>query len=358
MKKISWWRIDFSQKEIDKIKESISNEHISLGPVTAEFEQALGRILGVPYVLAVTSGSAALLAALMAADIGPGDEVIVPNRTWIASAHAPLLLGAKVVLVDTQKERPIMDPALLEARITSRTKAIIPVHLNGRAVNMESINKIAQKYNLIVIEDAAQAFYSRNQTGFLGTQSYAGCFSLSVAKLISSGQGGFVVTKDKETYQKLKLIRSQGTEDLIDVNYSRPGFNFKFTDIAASLGLIQLSRIKEKIAGVKAIYNQYQAIISKLPFIKLIPVDIAAEELPIYVEVLCSERSKLIEFLKEHDIGTRPFYPDLDSADYLNAKGDFPNSRVFARDGLFLPCGPGQSQENIEYVLEVLKKYQ
>lgn len=358
MNKISWWRTDFGQKEIGKIKESILNEHISSGTVTFEFEQALGQALGVPYVVAVTSGSTALLAALMAAGITSGDEVIVPNRTWIASAHAPLLLGAKVVLVDTKKECPIMDSALLEAKITSRTKAIIPVHLNGRAVDMESINKISQKHNLIVIEDAAQAFYSRNQAGFLGTQGYAGCFSLSVAKLISSGQGGFVVTRDNETYQKLKMIRSQGTEDLINVNYQRPGFNFKFTDIAASIGLIQLSRLKEKIAAVKSIYSQYWSAIAKLPFLELIPVDIAAGELPIYVEVLCLERNKLIEFLKAHDIETRPFYPDLDSAEYLKAKGNFPNSQVFARSGLFLPCGPAQPRANIDYVLEVLKKYQ
>src|SRR5437773_288088 len=175
---ISWWRTQFGEEEIRLITEAIANEHISQGPVTADFERRVGETLGVPYVVATTSGSMAILMSLMAAGVGPGDEVIVPNRTWIATAHAPLLLGAKAVLIDVVKDGLVMDVGQLEQKITPRTKAIIPVHLNGRSVNMKEVNRIAGKRSIKVVEDAAQAFCSRNADGFLGIQSFAGCFSL------------------------------------------------------------------------------------------------------------------------------------------------------------------------------------
>ena len=313
-KNISWWRTDFGEDEIRRIADSIHNEHISQGPVTAEFEHAIGEVLGVPYVAATTSGSMALFMALIVAGVKPGDEVIVPNRTWIATANAPLLLGAKVVLVDVEKDLPIIDVDRIEEKITPRTKAIIPVHLNGRSANMRSINQIALKHGLKVIEDSAQAFSSRNADGMLGCQSFAGCFSLSVAKIISSGQGGFVVTKDKSVHERLKAIRTHGVSDLIDVSYNSMGFNFRFNDIQASLGIVQLSRLKEKITRIKAIYQKYQAAMEQFSFLKFIPVDVKAGQLPIYIEVLCSKRDRLRKFLSAQGIQTRPFYPDLNLA--------------------------------------------
>src|SRR5437016_3807884 len=125
-KNISWWRTNFGEDEIRLVAEAITAEHISMGPVTAEFERRLAGTIDVPYVVATTSGSMAILMALMAAGIGPGDEVIVPNRTWIATAHAPLLLGARPVLIDVLPDRPIMDVSRLEQKITNRTRAIMP----------------------------------------------------------------------------------------------------------------------------------------------------------------------------------------------------------------------------------------
>ena len=299
----------------------------------------------------------ALLMALMATGIGPDDEVIIPNRTWIATAHAALLLGAKVVLIDVEAERPIMDVTQLESKITPRTKAIMPVHLNGRSVVMKEVNRIATEYGLRVIEDAAQAFCSRNACGLLGVQSNVGCFSLSVAKIISTGQGGFVVTRNEETYERLRLMRTHGVSDVINVSYTYMGFNFRFTDIQASMGIAQLNRLPERIARVKVIYARYAAAMHELPFLKFIPVDITAGEIPIYIEVMCPERSKLMQFLADHGIQTRPFYPDLNSAGYLGNGGEFPHSKVFGEQGVFLPCGPEQPLENIDRVLEVLRLY-
>ena len=223
----------------------------------------------------------------MAAGVGPGDEVIVPNRTWIATAHAPKLLGAKVVLADSEADRPIIDVSAVQRCITKHTKAIIPVHFNGRSANMREINRIAGDHGIWVIEDAAQAFASRNREGFLGTQSRIGCFSLSVAKIIATGQGGFVATKDAALSDKLRLIRTHGVSDVLHASWTQLGFNFRFTDILASIGIVQLKRLPERIAKLEAIYARYAAAMPSLPFLHLVPVKIESGEIPIYIEVLC-----------------------------------------------------------------------
>lgn len=356
MQSIPWWRTTFGEPEIERLVHSISNEHISQGPVTAEFEARIADALDVPYVVATTSGSVALLMSLMAMDIRRDDEVIIPNRTWIATAHAAAMLGAKVILVDVRPDVPLMDVSQVRRKITAKTKAIIPVHLGGRIVDLTEIRRLAKEHGLRIIEDASQALFSRSSEGFVGTQSDAGCFSLSVAKLISTGQGGFIVTRTKETFERLKLIRTHGVADVINATYTRLGFNFRYNDIQASIGIAQLARAPERIKHARTVYEKYQVGLAKLPFLKLIPFDVNHGEVPLYIEVLCNNRNKLIEHLSAQGIQTRPFYPDLDVAGYLGNGGEFPNSRVFAERGLFLPCGPEQPLANIDRVLQVLQK--
>ncbi|MBF0523080.1 MAG: DegT/DnrJ/EryC1/StrS family aminotransferase [Candidatus Omnitrophica bacterium] len=359
--KISWWRTSFGEDVVDNIVRSVRNECISMGSVTAQFEGQLAQALDVPYVVTTTSGSMALLMAMMAVGIKPGDEVIVPNRTWIATAHAPMLLGAKVILVDVLADRSVMDVSQIEEKITSKTKAIIPVALNGRAVDMDEVWKIAKKHGLHVVEDAAQALFCRYagnlSSRHMGTESEMGCFSFSMAKLLPTGQGGFVATKHKDVYDKLKRIRTHGVDDVINCTFFDMGFNFRFTDVQSSIGQIQLERIKQRIAQIQAIYAKYELALKGIGFLKLIPVNVAAGEIPIYAEVLCKEREKLIAFLAAQGIQTRPFYPDLNTAKHLGATGRFPNAEVFGSQGLVLPCGPDQPLENIDRVIECLKLF-
>ena len=145
MSQISWWRTTFVEDEIEHIVASFRNECVSQGQVTEEFEQKLSEFFEIEHVVAVSSGSAALMMSLMSIGVQPGDEVILPNRTWIATAHAVHLLGGKVVLVDVEPDRPIMDVTLIEQAVTSNTKAVIPVHMNGRSVDMRAIRTIAEK---------------------------------------------------------------------------------------------------------------------------------------------------------------------------------------------------------------------
>jgi len=357
MKKVSWWRTSFGEEEIQHISESLRTECVSQGKVTEQFEQELSELLGVEHVVAVSSGTSALALALIALGIKPGDEVIVPNRTWIATAHAAHILGAKVVLVDVESERPIIDTSKIEEKLTSRTRAIIPVHMNGRSANMRKIKDIAKTHNLSVIEDAAQGLGSRNDDGLLGTQSDIGCFSLSVAKTISTGQGGFAITQNNEHAKRMRAIRTHGVANVNDVEkWMMPGFNFRFTDIQASIGLEQLRRLPERIEHLKALYSCYETGLKDSP-LQLIPVDLDKGEVPVYNEVLVDERSEWIKRLAKVGIESRAFYPDLNTAPYFEQESiNFPNSRKYGLHGVYLPSGPSQKLTSIKHCIDKIKE--
>jgi dTDP-4-amino-4,6-dideoxygalactose transaminase len=347
------------EEEIARVARAIAGEHLSQGAVTAEFEVALRGALGVPFVIMTPSGSAALLMAMMAIGVGPGDEVIVPNYTWIATAHGASLLGATVVLADTLPERPLLDIAEVVRLVTPRTKAVVAVHLNGRAVDMKKLNQLAVERGIRVVEDACQALFSRNGDGYLGTQSDIGCFSLGVTKLITTGQGGFVVTGDEKLFARLQAVRMHGVVRDADgvETYAIPGFNFKYTDIQAAIGLEQLSRAEERQRAVRAIHRRYAPALAELDYLRHVPVDVDGGELPIWVEVTTPHREELKKFLAARNIETNRTHPPLDRAPHLGGAGDYPNSSRFGREGLIVPCGPTQPLENVDKVLVALKEF-
>ncbi len=355
---IGWWNIDFGETAVSQVSDAIRSRKMSMGSVTRSLEMDLERRLGVSHVVMTTSGSTALFMALKALGVGPGDEVIVPDRTWIATAHAVQMTGADVVLVDVLKDVPIMDVDLVADKITDNTRAIMPVHLNGRSVDMKALHIIARKYNIHLIEDAAQGLFSVNDSGYLGTQSAAGCFSLSISKLISTAQGGFVVTNDDGIYHSLNRIRTHGVTDLVNTTYNGWGFNFRYTDILAAIGLGQLEVIDQTIHRIKDIYFRYYEGMKGLTRVRLIESHPDSGELPIYIEVLCDARDELVAFLKERKVQVRPFYPSLNGADHIGGDGCFDRSERFSAQGLFLPSGPAQSDADIEFVIGALHDFE
>ena len=209
MNKINWWSTSFGEEEIDYISNSIRNKKISQGSVTQKFEEEFASMIGCRYALAVPSGTVAVYLGLMGQGVYCRDEVIVPNYTAIGSAHAAYMLGCKIKFVDIRNDKPVIDENKIEENISENTKAIIAVHYNGIRCNMDKIHKLAQKYKLAVVEDAAQAMFSMSDNKYMGTTSSAGAFSFSVAKIISTGQGGMAITNDKEIYTKMFKIRNQ-----------------------------------------------------------------------------------------------------------------------------------------------------
>jgi len=354
---IPWWSTEFTSGEDLAVADAVRNRRLSQGVITSEFETILKDYLGVRNVIAVTNGSCALLVSLIAIGIKPGDEVLVPNRTWIATAHAVHLLGGIPVFVDTESNRPIMDLTDIEHRITSKTKAIIPVHMNGGAVDITTLKELSSSYDIQIIEDAAQALGSLSpERVHLGTESLMGCFSLSVAKIISSGQGGFITTDDDELANRLRAIRTHGVVNTLSgESWRTPGFNFRFTDVLASIGIVQLGLLPDRILRLTEIRKQYATELQDILKIRLIPSK--QYEVGPYIEVLVEDRSGLITYLQGKSIETRPFYPDLDTAPYWTSNQDCRNSKVFSANGLYLPSGPSLSDDQILKVTSSIKTY-
>ncbi len=357
---IPWWRIEFGSAEVNAVSRAIRDECISQGPVTRLFERRLMEHLGVRHVVATSSGSAAIAMSLMVLNVGRGDQVIVPNRGWIATANAVQLLGAEPVFADVEKKRPVLEVRALEKLITKRTKVIVPAHLNGRSVRMAPIHRLAREHGLSIVEDAAQALFSKNGKGYLGTQGDLGCFSLSMAKICSTGQGGFVVTNDDHIAYRLRAIRTHGVENVIDPGAwgSELGFNFRITDVQSSLGLVQLSKVKRRLEKVNRIHSLYKEGMSSCSGISIIPVATQAGEIPIYNEVLCADRDGLIKHFSSYNIETRPFLPNLASAEYFYSdESGLTCSQRFAQQGCTLPSGPGQKMQDIDYVVQTARKF-
>ncbi len=351
---IPWWSISFQHGEAQAAADAIRHRHVSQGPIVAEFERRLGERLDVPFVVATTSGSTALLMAMWAAGVGPGTEVIVPARTWVATGHAAALLGAQVRLVDVDS-RSLISVSAVKRLITANTRALVGVHLNGRAADTGGLADLGAEHGLTVIEDAAQALGSIGPLGPLGTAGDMGCFSLSVAKIISTGQGGFVTTHSEDRYAALIAMRTHGVEDVQRAKWVSPGFNFRFTDILASVGLVQLEGLEANLSRARAIEDQYRDGLSDCTWVKLIQRH--ESEAGPYIEVLVSDRDSLAKCLQEQAIETRPFYPSLNSATYWSGQGEFPQAAQFAKHGLWLPSGPALSEDSIDRVIAAVRSW-
>ena len=364
---IPWFRVDLGAPELARLARAVEGRHVTMGPLAAEMERGVARLLGVPEVVLVNSGASALLVALAACGVGPGDEVVVPGLSFIATAHAPMLLGARVRLVDVTVDRGLLDPELLEAAVTPRTRAIVPVHLNGRAVDMDAILDFARPRGIAVVEDAAQALASRDGRGRpLGTLGDAGCFSFGITKLVTTGEGGAVLCRKPGQLARCRQLRNNGSLTLSANRYDGFGLNFRPVDLLAAVGLARLERVDETRAALGRVYRFYRRGLAGLPSVRLLDVDVdvgvgadaGAEtgggELPLWIEVLCADRDRIIAGLARRGIQARAFPPALCDAAHLDGSHPLPRARRFAEQGMVLPSGPDQRTEDLERVLAAL----
>lgn len=355
---VNWWNIELGNEEIEAVTGAIRDRCVSMGRLTEELETALAQTLDVPHVVCVPSGTAALMVALMATGVGPGSEVIVPDRTFVATAHAPMMLGAQVRLVDTRSDSPVMDETMLEVLVTARTRAVIPVHLNGHGADMDSINRFAREHGITVIEDACQAFGSLQRGRLMGTLSRFGCFSMGLTKLVTTGQGGFITCHTDEDLELLKKIRNQGVLDVFrDGGSHMVAGNFKLTDLQASIGLAQLSKFQQKRSHQLAVYLRYREAMADVACLRCVGVDTDNGELPLRPEYLCTERESFMDELNRNGINAVAHTHSLNELPYLNIPGaSFPNSMFHHRHALILPCGPDQPMSNVERTIAVIRE--
>ncbi|MBS0624633.1 MAG: DegT/DnrJ/EryC1/StrS family aminotransferase [Verrucomicrobia bacterium] len=352
---IPWWYTQLGEPEKQKLLEAFDQRRLTLSRSAQEVEQLFASLLEVPYAVLTNSGSSAILMALLSLGIEPGDEVIVPSLTWIATAQAPAILGAKVKLCDSTYEAPIIDVKKLESLVTHKTKAIIPVHLNGRECDLKAIRKIADPYGVKIIEDSCKALFSKSNEGYLGTLGDLGCFSLGMISLVSVGYGGLVVTRKKELYEKLKKIRDHGVQRDPE-DYAHLGFNFKISDLLASLAIPQLQNNKNKIQRSIQLHERYSESI-KHPDISILPIKTKAGQVPVYAEAYSERREEVIQYLQENGIQVSRYHHPMHRALYLNPEGSFPNAERFTKNSFILPSGPSQKMEDIDFVIKTLNHF-
>lgn len=317
-------------------KQAISNYINSDDPFYTEFketeklEKYIQDYMNVKHCSMVTSGTAALTCALLACDIGKGDEVIVPAYTMVATLNAVKSVGATPVLVDVSLETCTVTLDAIKSALTPKTKAVIHVSLNNRDAGLFDIARFCKERSIMLVEDAAQS------VGCLryGTLGDVACFSLSTPKIISTGQGGFTVTNNDAIATKIRMIKNFGRSTGGVEQYDMFGLNFKYTDLQAVIGLSQFKQLPARIERYKqigALYQQYLPLKASFPW---------------FVDIVVEDRNNLAKFLKLHGIETRMCYPAL---------ADLPNARYISDHGLFLPTHMDLKDSDIKYICDVIR---
>lgn len=338
----------------------------SAGEFVNKFEKEFAKFIGTEHGVTVTSGTAALHIALLAAGIGSGDEVIVPAFTMAATWLAVLYVGAKPVFVDCELETFNIDTELIEKKITKKTRAIIPVHIFGHSADMDPILKLAKKYNLVVIEDAAEAHGARYKGRKCGSMGNINCFSFYGNKIITTGEGGMIVTNNKKLADRARRFK-----DLCHTNNKRfihddIGYNYRMTNLQAALGCGQLKNINKYIDKKIKIARLYEKGLSSVDGIILPKTKSYAENVYWMYAILVDkkkfglDKNVLRNKLKEKGIDTRDlFYPPTDQPilkNIISKNEQFPNTEKISKTGLHLPSGLALTEKQVQKVISSIKE--
>lgn len=317
------------------------------------FEKSASLFIKSKYVVAVNSGTAALQAALYALDIKKGDEVLVPSFTFVATANSVVSTGAKPVFVDILKENYTMDPDDLQKKITKKTRAIMPVHLYGNVAYIDRILEIAKKHNLPVIEDSAQSLGSTYKGKHAGTFSDLGCWSMYPAKVMTSGEGGFIGTNNKKLHDKLLMIRNHGMVHGYDTRIF--GLNLRLPEISAAIATIQMKKLPGFLKTRQKNANLLSKLISDLNII--LPHQRKNENVNWYLYTIAtSKRDKILKKLNEKGIGAASYYPiPVHKTPFYQQKIKLPITEWASSHTLSLPIHPKVTSKNIEFIAQSLR---
>lgn len=344
---------DIGNEEIDAVSEVLASGIIAEGKRVAEFESAFADYINTDHAVAVNSGTAALHTALLAHGIGKGDEVITTSFSFIATANSITYCGAKPVFVDIEPETFNIDTELIEESITRHTKALMPVHLYGHPAEMKTINEIAEDNDLVIIEDACQAHgatYNGNKVGSFGT----GTFSFYPTKNMTTGEGGIVTTNDSEVARKARMIRAHGSQERY--LHEMIGYNFRMTDIAAAIGLIQLKKVERYNSARMRNASMLSEKLKNIDGITVPTVREGCNHVFHQYTIRVDNRDELVTKLKQNDIGTGIYYPIPihKQPTYIESgyKYELPICEKAAKEVISLPVHPGISEQNIEQIIE------
>ncbi|MGY4688926.1 UDP-4-amino-4,6-dideoxy-N-acetyl-beta-L-altrosamine transaminase [Salibacterium sp. K-3] len=362
------------EEDIEAVNDVLHSDYITTGPKVDAFEQAVADYVGASYAVSFSNGTAALHAACFAAGVGKEDEVITTPMTFAASANCVLYQGGVPVFADIDPDTYTIDPEEIEKKITSRTKAIIPVDYTGQPAELDTIKNIAERYGLIVIEDAAHAIGATYQNKPVGSISDMTMFSFHPVKHITTGEGGMITTNDPVFVEQLKQFRSHGiTRDRKQLEEDHGpwyydmqflGFNYRMTDIQAALGLSQLKKLDAFIERRKQIAETYNKAFSNEKEIITPYQDLRGESSwHLYIIKLKEDldRKKVFEQLRNKNIGVNVHYIPVHLFSYyqthFNLKwGMYPVSEELYKQLITLPLHPSMSKNDIEYVISTVRK--
>ena len=354
---------DIGDEEINNLLECANTGWISSqGRFIKEFEVDFSGYLNGGHAVAVSSGTAALQLGMLALDIGANDEVIVPNFTFGASINAIIHVGAIPVLVDVDPDTWTLSLKAIEAAINKNTKAIMPVHLYGQSAHIDEINKIAKNNNLHIVEDCAEALGGTYKKRLIGRDGDATCFSFFANKLITTGEGGMVVFKDKKTADKAKIMRDHGMSPQKKYWHEFAGVNFRMTNMQASIGVAQLKKINNFLLKRKNVFQRYDKNFKSNSQLLLLPKNSWSENSYWLYTLVVSEftekkRDKLLKALSDRGIDARPgFYPLHKMPPYQKYSNgsDYPISSFLGTSTINLPSSPGLTFDEIDHIAQIV----
>lgn len=362
--KIVITRPSITEREIEYVNDAIANgwgtkcyEYIH------RFEKQFAEYQGSKFAVATSSCTGAIHLALMALGVKADDEVIIPDITWIASVEPVLYIGAKPVMVDVLPDTWCIDPEKVEAAITSKTKAIVVVHVYGNLVDMDAIMAIAGRHNLVVLEDAAEGLGSEYQGKKAGSIAHAGVFSFHGTKTVSTGEGGIIVTNSSDVYERSKILNDHGRDPKIGKTFwmAEYGYKYKMSNLQAAMGCAQIERADELVDKKREVFAWYKELLVDFPG-KLNP------ELPgtknsywmptvIVNKEVAFDRERMFAVMKENNIDSRPFFYPLSSLPMFEEQADNKVAYDIHERGINLPSHHGLSRSDVERVVAVLKSF-
>lgn len=345
------------------VNECLDSGWIASGRFIGEFEKQFADYCGVSHAICCSNGTSALYAALLGLGVGPGDEILIPALTYVATANAVHYCGAKPVLVDSEPITMNLDPALMEYKITCRTKGIIAVHLYGHPVDMQPVVDVAARRELFVLEDAAEAHGAEYRGRRAGSLGAASMFSFYGNKIITTGEGGMVTTSDSKLAERVRLIAGQGVDPNRRYWFPIVGHNFRMTNLQAALGLAQLEQIELHLAKRRKVADWYRTHLAGLEEMLTLPHEASWAKHSFWMyTVLLSEdhplsRDRFMEELDRSGIETRPvFYPMHLMPPYRERTGGYPVAESLSRRGVNLPTHGMLTEDDIVHISSHIRK--
>lgn len=350
----------FNEKEIKAVNKYMrGGGWLTEFKKTEELEKQIAQYTHSQYCIMTVNGTVSLILALLALGISRNDEVLVPDITMIATPNAAKLLGIQPILVDIAPDTFCMDLESARRAITPKTKAILYVSLNGRSGDMKEVKAFCREHNLFLIEDAAQSLGSYWNKKHLGTYGDIGTLSFSMPKIITTGQGGALLTNNSKLYRKIKRLKDFGrVRGGIDI-HNDWGWNFKFTDLQAVVGIEQMKKLISRVRRKKDIYKRYVAGLKGVKQVTFIPTDLRNTS-PWSIDIYANKPFKLAQYLTDHGIGSRSVYPAIHTQKIYrdkSHKGKFPVASKYARTGLWLPSSSKLTNQEVDYIIKVINQY-